>query len=392
VTGSDNSGGANNSCSTTATVSVTVNPLPTSVTATASSGTICNGSSVDLLSSSLSNSSNQVLLSSAGDGGFENGTTFAANNWSTAGTGNNLWYVGTAAVNAGSRAAYISTNSSLGAAATYIKTTSRVSHLYRDLTFPAGATNITLSFNWQGVGESIYDYTAVYLVPTSTTPAAAVALTAGQIGSNLNGQSTWQSASFALSNNVAGTTQRLVFSWINDASSGTDPSGVIDNVSITYSPASVYSWASSPAGFASSTQNPTGVAPTQTTTYTVTATNSYSCSSSASATVTINPISVGGTASSDQTICSGSTPSALALTGNTGTIQWQSSTTSSTTGFTNISGATNATLTLAALTTTTYYRAVVTSGVCTSANSNSVTITVNPTSVAGTVSANQAIC
>jgi hypothetical protein len=75
----------------------------------------------------------------------------------------------------------------------------------------------------------------------------------------------------------------------------------------------------------------------------------------------------------------------LTLTGNTGTIQWQSSTTSSTAGFTNISGATNATLTLGALSTTTYYRAVVTSGVCSAANSNVVTITVNAIPSAPTV-------
>jgi hypothetical protein len=101
--------------------------------------------------------------------------------------------------------------------------------------------------------------------------------------------------------------------------------------------------------------------------------------------VAVSPTSVGGTASSDQTICSGVTPTALSLTGNTGTIQWQSSTTSSTAGFTNISGATNATLTLAALTTTTYYRAVVKSGVCSEANSNVVTITVNAIPSAPTV-------
>ncbi|MFN8325905.1 MAG: hypothetical protein U0T80_09210 [Flavobacteriaceae bacterium] len=80
------------------------------------------------------------------------------------------------------------------------------------------------------------------------------------------------------------------------------------------------------------------------------------------------------------------------MTGNTGTIQWQSSTDNVT--FTNISGATSATLTgatIGALTATRYYRAVVTGG-CSTATSNVVTITVNPTSVAGTASTNQTIC
>jgi len=93
-------------------------------------------------------------------------------------------------------------------------------------------------------------------------------------------------------------------------------------------------------------------------------------------TITVNPTSVGGTASTNQTICSGTTPNALTLSGNTGTIQWQSSTNNST--FNNIVGETSPTLTLGALTSTMYYQAVVTSGVCPSAISTKVTITVNP--------------
>jgi len=107
-------------------------------------------------------------------------------------------------------------------------------------------------------------------------------------------------------------------------------------------------------------------------------------------TVTVSPLSVAGTATSNQTICSGSTPANLTLTGYTGAIQWQESTNN--TVFTNMIGSTSATLTgatIGALTATKYYRAVVTSGVCASANSNSVTITVNapptaPTSITGT--------
>src|SRR5206468_13067327 len=48
--------------------------------------------------------------------------------------------------------------------------------------------------------------------------------------------------------------------------------------------------------------------------------------------------------------------------------------------------------TIGALTTTTYFRAVVQNGVCTAANSSAATITVNPTTVGGSVSANQTIC
>ena len=96
--------------------------------------------------------------------------------------------------------------------------------------------------------------------------------------------------------------------------------------------------------------------------------------------ITINPISVGGTASANQTICAGATPNPITLSGNVGTIQWQFATTASG-PWTNIVGETAATLTLGALTLTRYYRAAVTSGVCPSANSSIVAITVNPTPV-----------
>jgi hypothetical protein len=122
---------------------------------------------------------------------------------------------------------------------------------------------------------------------------------------------------------------------------------------------------------------------------------SGACSSAASATiaVTVSPISVAGSVSASQSICTGSQPSDITLSGNSGTIQWQSSTDNIT--FSNIAGQTSNTLsgaTVGTLTATQYYKAVVTSGACTSATSATVVVTVNPVSVAGTVSVNQAIC
>jgi hypothetical protein len=110
-------------------------------------------------------------------------------------------------------------------------------------------------------------------------------------------------------------------------------------------------------------------------------------------TVTVSPTSVAGTASLNQTICSGATAT-LTLTGQTGTIQWQQSA-NGTSGWSNVTtgtGATTTSYTSAALSATTYYRAVVTSGVCSSVNSNVITVTVNPTSVAGTAGSDQTIC
>ena len=119
--------------------------------------------------------------------------------------------------------------------------------------------------------------------------------------------------------------------------------------------------------------------------------NTYSNTQTVS--IIVDPLSVGGTASSNQTICSGSTPASLNLSGNTGTIQWQKSSDNST--FTDISGATASTLsaaTMGSLASTTYYRAKITSGTCSSAYSNTVTITVVANPVGGTATSAQTIC
>jgi Immunoglobulin domain len=112
---------------------------------------------------------------------------------------------------------------------------------------------------------------------------------------------------------------------------------------------------------------------------------------SSSTTITVNPVSSAGTASANQSICTNNSTS-VSISNYTGTIQWQSSTTSTTTGFTNIDGATTATYTTPVLTATTYYRAVVTSGVCSVSTSSAITVTVSPTSVAGSVTPDQLIC
>lgn len=105
--------------------------------------------------------------------------------------------------------------------------------------------------------------------------------------------------------------------------------------------------------------------------------------------VTVNPTSVAGTISANQEICSNSQPASVTLTGNTGTIQWQSSTDNIT--FSNIIEETSNTLSSAAigpLTATKYFRAVVTSGVCSSATSGTVTISVSSTTWNGTAWSN----
>jgi hypothetical protein len=122
------------------------------------------------------------------------------------------------------------------------------------------------------------------------------------------------------------------------------------------------------------------------------ASSGQNCSTAPEATLTVDPASAGGAVGSAQTICSGSTASALTLSGNTGSVvKWQKSTDNFVSNTTDIANTTT-TLSPGALTQDTWYRAVVQSGVCASANSTPVKITVDVASVGGTVASAQTIC
>ena len=179
-------------------------------------------------------------------GGFETGTTFATNGWTSAGGTNNQnrWFDGTSATAGftGTRCAYI-TNVNGGTTHTYTLGTARASHFYRNITIPAGETQIALTFNWIGQGESSSDRLAVWIVPTTVTPVYGTGLTTSgaaptgnvKISGDLSNQATWTSANLSLPASYAGTTVRLVFEWINDASLGTQPPAAVDNISLTSS-------------------------------------------------------------------------------------------------------------------------------------------------------------
>ena len=141
----------------------------------------------------------------ANEGGFE---TFTG--WTITNDWENEWYRTTNYSCSGSYCAYIGRNSGNN---NYRKNVTLVSHIYRDVTFPAGETDITLDFTFRGVGEANYDGMKVYLVPTSTSPVAGTQLGSGQIGN------TWYNLASACTNycitidgSNAGSTMRLVFS------------------------------------------------------------------------------------------------------------------------------------------------------------------------------------
>ena len=117
----------------------------------------------------------------------------------------------------------------------YNNGSSSVVHLYRDISFPAGALEYNLSFMFKCGGESTYDGLKVFLVDTATVPTAGSQLSTGQIGNTWYNQTTnWTEKTITINNAVAGTTKRLVFSWRNDGYGGTQPPAAIDNIELTY--------------------------------------------------------------------------------------------------------------------------------------------------------------
>ncbi len=149
------------------------------------------------------------------------------------GTQPNIWYVGTATAYAGSQSVYVSNDN--GVSNNYNVSSTSVVHFYRDVAFPAGPGNLVLDFWWKAQGESGYDWLQVFLVETSVLPVAGTQLT-GPLGTyNLQG-TTWQQVTLALNAANLGTTKRLVFSWRNDISLGTQPPAAVDNISLTLVP------------------------------------------------------------------------------------------------------------------------------------------------------------
>ncbi len=96
-----------------------------------------------------------TLISPTGDGGFETGlavptgtatTDYSANGWTLLQGANNKMWVGTTAVpSAGTYSAFSGTS----AASFTGELNANVNHFFRDITFPAGETKITLTFKYK---------------------------------------------------------------------------------------------------------------------------------------------------------------------------------------------------------------------------------------------------
>ncbi len=186
-----------------------------------------------------------ILVNGTGDGSFEGGTgctgnSYTVNGWTIVnGTQTNRWAVNTGAgATHGSRAIYI-TNNCAGSPPPHqytISSASSVVHFYRDVTLPPGEPYLQFSFSLivQGEGTSTqYDYLDIFVAPTSVTPTAGTEVSATYRVARYNLQSsTWVVRSFTNCTPRTGTV-RVIFSWRNDGSVGTQPPAALDQIHIT---------------------------------------------------------------------------------------------------------------------------------------------------------------
>lgn len=196
-----------------------------------------------------------VIIDPTTDGGFETGATFALNGWSATGSvtaTNNQWVCSTGATAgfSGTRAAYVSNNTAgTPPPHTYTITQTTATRISKDISFPASASNINLNFRWIGNGQFVsptpYDYMKVWLVPTGYTATYGTAFTSFASGNPSTSrlaigltsycqQATWvNAAQITIPAAYAGVSCRLVFEWVNNASTGTQSPASVDDISLT---------------------------------------------------------------------------------------------------------------------------------------------------------------
>jgi gliding motility-associated-like protein len=196
---------------------------------------VCGPTDVSFWTGPLNFSTTQVpaTLNYAQDFETDNGFTFVN------GTQTNKWFYGTAVSNSPTHSLYITNDN--GVTNNYTNNATSVVQAYRDITVPAGTTDVNFSFDWRNLGETGFDFIRVWAVPVTYTPTAGVQTTPGlagagaiQFGANFVGNANWSTFNQIFNASAfAGGTMRLVFEWRNDGIIGTNPAGAIDNVNLS---------------------------------------------------------------------------------------------------------------------------------------------------------------
>ncbi|WP_158963951.1 choice-of-anchor J domain-containing protein [Myroides fluvii] len=152
------------------------------------------------------------------------------------------WVAGNAVSANGTRSLYVTNNH--GVANRYTVDEETVIHAFKDFIVPANTQQLDISFVWRAMGEfnprwddEPSDFMKVWMVPTSFTPTVDVAITPAANRIELDPTVFFANANqFTVQRNVvnatafAGQNMRLVFEWIQDPYSGTQPPAAVDNL------------------------------------------------------------------------------------------------------------------------------------------------------------------
>lgn len=192
--------------------------------------------------------------------------SFVTNNWNVVNPPDpsdpplgifNQWVVGSSTASTGFGSAYISTDDKIKNYE-YDNTLTTIAHFYKDFEISATASSVILEFDWRASGENTagnavqYDYGAVVITDTTVTPVAGTEVSTVEatgtgngrlaqdfaandgkfnLGYGTNPGTTWNTERINISA-YSGLTKRLVFTWVNDVSAGTNPPFSLDNIKI----------------------------------------------------------------------------------------------------------------------------------------------------------------
>ena len=149
------------------------------------------------------------------------------------GTEPNQWFIGAPGANGvAGNGLYISNDN--GLTASFDSTAASTVMATKYIQFN-DASEFALSFNWLAMGGYWEGYIMGYLVPTTytITPGSMIPYSYS-VTPQLMGFSNWQNISVLLGAQYSNTVQKLVFIWYNESYGfGTNPPGLIDNISIT---------------------------------------------------------------------------------------------------------------------------------------------------------------
>jgi len=131
---------------------------------------------------------------------------------------------------------YSSMAISNGTGYTYNTSSPSISHLQSDITFPVSDNDFTLTFYFRGGGELDRDYMTVrYVNDLNSRPVEGSVFDAGtKVGTDYWNNSNWTQKTITLPAAVfSGRTMKLVFTWINNDSGGSQAPAAIDDIKIT---------------------------------------------------------------------------------------------------------------------------------------------------------------